>query len=149
MWNAGSIYMDIVWPYCANTVDVWVSRRYEFPRTPLVFTDIQKFLVVFCRYESPRTLVQICIFLPRRCVLIRFSRHRFLLYSSNLVDRVPWMSVDFSMQLDFAQSKTLSQHARPGSTSVLTLPQFSLLRSLLASFSPSFQGSKLSWNGWC
>ena len=32
------------------------------------------------------------------------------------------MSLNFLMQLDFAQSKNWSQHARAGSTSVLTLP---------------------------
>ena len=30
MWNVNSGHMEIVWPCCANTVDVWVSRRYEF-----------------------------------------------------------------------------------------------------------------------
>ena len=51
------------------------------------------------------------------------------------------MSPDFSMQLDFAQSKKLSQHATPGLTSALTLPQSSLLLSLLASFSLSFKAA--------
>ena len=35
----------------------------------------------FCRYESPRTLVHLWLFLPhlrtRRCVLVGFSRHKF------------------------------------------------------------------------
>ena len=42
--------------------------------------EIQEFPVLLCRYESPRTLVQNCIFLPhlraRSCVLIVFSRYR-------------------------------------------------------------------------
>ena len=45
-----------------------------------IFMEIQMFLVSFCRDESPRTSTQNCIFLPhlrtRRCVSIRFSRHR-------------------------------------------------------------------------
>ena len=69
MWNASSIYisiyvniyiyifiyLEIVWPYCVNTVDVLGFRRHKFPRTLQVFMEIQKFLVLFCRYESPRT----------------------------------------------------------------------------------------------
>ena len=87
MWNASSIYiyiyiyLEIVWPYCVNTVDVLVFRRHKFPRTLQVFLEIQKHLVLFCRYESPRTRVHLCIFLPhlrtQRCVLMRFSRHKF------------------------------------------------------------------------
>ena len=82
MCNVRSRFLEIVWPYCANTVDVLVSRRYEFPRTLQVFVDIQKFLVLFCRNESPRTLVHLCIFLShfrtRRYVSpIWFSRCGF------------------------------------------------------------------------
>ena len=62
VWNVGSRFQEIVWPYSANTVVVWVSGRYEFPRTHEVFMENQKFLVLFCLYESPRTLVQLCIF---------------------------------------------------------------------------------------
>ena len=43
---------------------------------------ILKFLVLFCRCESPRTHVHLCIFLPH-------LRTQISLYSSNLVDRVP------------------------------------------------------------
>ena len=123
MWNASSGNMKIVWPYCANTVDVWVSRRYEFPRTPV------HLCIFFASLESSSLRLD------------KVLSPQVSLYSFNLVDRVLWVSADFLMQLDFAQSKTLSQHARPSSTSVLTLPQFSFLLCLLASFSPSFQGS--------
>ena len=86
MRNVGNIYiyicMEIVWPCCVITVDVWVSRRYEFPRALHVFMEIQKFLVRCCCNESPRTLVPFCIFLShlrtRRCViLIWVSRYGF------------------------------------------------------------------------
>ena len=63
MWNASSIiyiylYMDIVWPYCVNTVDVLSFRRRKFPRTLQVFMEIQKLLVPFlplrvCSYSCP------------------------------------------------------------------------------------------------
>ena len=45
------------------------------------------------------------------------------------------------MQLDFAQPKNLSQQARSGSTSVLTLPQFSFLLALLHPFRHRFRAA--------
>ena len=84
MWNASSIiyiHMDIVWPYCVNTVDVLSFRRHKFLRTLQVFMEIQKLLVLFCLYEA-RTRVHFCIFLShlrtQRYGLIRLSCHKFL-----------------------------------------------------------------------
>ena len=45
------------------------------------------------------------------------------------------------MQLDFAQSKNLSQQTRSGSTSVFTLPQFSFLLALLHPFRHRFRAA--------
>ena len=77
--------MEIVWPCCGITVDVRVSRRYEFPRTLQVFMEIQK----FSSYSSP----SLHLFATLENSTLRFF-HLVLslqvsLYSSNLVDSVP------------------------------------------------------------
>ena len=133
-----------MWPYCVNTVDVLGFRRHKFPRTLQVFMEIQKFLVLFCRYESPRTRAHLCIFLPhlrtQRCVLIRFSRRKFPCTLPIMLTGCPECPGTFRCNWTLHSRITVAA-SRSGSTSVLTLPQFSLLRALLASFSPSFQGS--------
>ena len=153
--------MDIVWPYCAITVDAWVSGRNDFPHTLQVYMEIQKFLVLFCRNESPRTLVHFCIFLPhlrtRRCVfLIWFSRYKFACTLPILLTKCsecPWtFRCNWTLH-----SRRICRGMRDQVQRRFWLCHYSLL-SLLASFSPSFQGSwwswnskssKLSWNGWC
>ena len=112
-----------IWRLCGHTVPVLSMSEF---RMRWVSSYSRPFLHLSATLENS-TLRLDCV----------FSLQVSLLHDQ--VDRMPCVSPDFSMQLDFAQSKNLSQHARPGST-VLTLPQSSLLLSLLlTSILPSFQ----------
>ena len=69
-------------PHCVSTVDVWVSCHATSFLVLLWHFHVNSEVPgsFLCRYESPRTLVHFCIFLPhlrtRRCVLMVFSRYK-------------------------------------------------------------------------